>query len=158
MTNIFMNIIYSKKRFSIASYFKYLNFVRKLHKTTPNLSILWDIANFIKTLELVSFYDNSKNSLISSPRSYPKMTENGFVVHDPNVELKYKLDLDENLITIEINRIKGTNYKSTLRFHDGNNDIEMTRDEQELLLNIVNITMLSVEKIFKEAWKAKKVY
>lgn len=158
MRNIFMNVIYSKRRFSIVSYIKYLNFIRKLHKTTPDLSILWDIANFIKTLELVSFYDNSKNSLISSARSYPKLTENGFVVHDPRVELKYKLDLDDNLITIEINRLKGTNYKSTLRFHDGNKEIEMNRDEQELLLNIVNITMLSVEKIFKDAWKSKKVY
>lgn len=155
--NIFMQQIYAKKRFGLIQYFKYRKFVKSLRKVMPNFGMLWQIADFIKLLEQVYFYDNgitSTEKLFSSLKY--KDGENGFIVRSEGSNIIFKLFEEDQLIVVELERKFGNKLKSSMRFYE-ERDSRLNKNDEMLLSNIIDTTMDAVISVLKEYYKIRKV-
>lgn len=155
--NIFIEPIYKKKKFNIIEYIKYRKFLHSLKTTMPNFGMLWQIADFIKILERVYFYNNSPRNAhgMYSSLKYDN-GENGFCVFTDDVNIKYKLNDACQSITIELERLQGNKVKSNMTFNP-NETYDLSDLDEELLIQITDITMNSVIKLVKTYYKIKKV-
>ena len=142
--NKYMAFLFNKRSLwtikGLKNHFALKSFKRRCLKSSPSFGDLWEIADFIKYMELVFFYDNSsrKNGLYSSPKGYQEGT-NGFTIRTDDVWIKIKLYSDNAGIMIETERLIGNNLKSSISLVNGNWADEYDDYDEALLNNIISI-------------------
>lgn len=135
--NSFIKLIYDKEEYSFSNFFRYHIHKRKVKKFKKNiydskfdLSMLNNIAEFIKYAETVFFFDNSFNNTIGlySSRNY-EPGENGFKIsnspYSKDCDITVKLISSNDTIYhayVEVKRKGGSQTITTFEF-DGDNDL-----------------------------------
>lgn len=142
--NIFMRHIYGKQKSwwkNLKPRREYKKFLKSLKSVSPDFSMLWNIADFIKELELVYMYDNStKHDGLYSSNGY-NPGENGIKYTSDDLSFVIKLFSDDTRVVIEIDRHKGNQIRGKLEFigNDWVGDHDIC--DEMLLENIVNRLM-----------------
>ena len=152
-----MNFIYMKrmskgfKKFT--NWLAYRIFLHDLKTTSPDFNMLWQFADFIKMLEIASWYDNAKHNVAFSSKDYNN-GENGFIINKENEKLKviFKLTEKNNNIALSIIRDYGHKRSNDLSFK--NKEIEMEHGVDELLmLHVIDITTEVMIILLEEYYK-----
>lgn len=150
--NLFIEPIYYKKK-GLIHWIKHKLFLRKLDNLHPGFDVLWQIADFIKLLERVYMYDNSKlGNKLSSSIKYNN-NENGFVINCNDYEVIIKLFLDTRETAVEILRFKGNKIKSSYLFDE--NTVIPDIESEQILVFIIELIMTSVKALFIEYYDKK---
>ena len=151
--NIFMRMIYDKnKTFILFRWFKYRKFLRQLDKSAPSFDLLWQIADFIKLLETVYFYDNSSTNELYSSNNFDS-SENGFVIRKEGRTIRVKLYEYTREIALEVSY--STKNTIAMKFRDGENIDFKNEEHMYLILNVENIIMDTVKELFIKYYKMK---
>lgn len=155
--NIFIEHIYSKKKYNLINWIKYRLFLRKLDKVVPNFGMLWQIADFVKILEKVYMYDNSTNSELYSSPKYNE-GENGFILNirensDVIVTINMKMYSDSETIDVELRRVKGNKMTTKMRLHE--DSIINNTDDKQLIININDWIMNAAKKLVVRYYNLK---
>ena len=164
-TNRFIAMIYEKQEFSWKNFFKYHKHIRQLrkfknmiYKGSPDFWTLWEMSDFIKFAEDAFFYDNSlSNSHIGlySSRNY-KPNENGFkITNSPysdkcNIIVKLSNINDSQKVTVEVDRLVGSNTKSILQFKNNQwiKESDNTDVNEIILDNVIDIINTCILQLF----------
>ena len=158
MENMFMGIIYRKMMSTnpyqkFRSWLSYKKFLIDLNKTSPDFDMLWHFADFIKLLEMTSWYDNSKHNIAFSSKDFAK-GENGFIINkeNPKMQVVFKLyDKNEN-IAMSIKRDYGHKRNSEISFANRELVLETSEDEI-LMLNVIKIITDTMGILLKEYYE-----
>jgi len=158
MENMFMDIIYKKmmtisKYQKIKNWFYYKKFLYDLNKTSPDFNMLWQFADFIKTLEITSWYDNSIHNIVFSSKDFTK-GQNGFIINkdSPKMQIIFKLYSKNENITMSIKRNYGHKKNSEISFT--NRELVLDTPEDEILmLNIIKIITDAMGILLKEYYE-----
>ncbi len=158
MENMFMDIIYKKmmpakiyQRFKNWLYYK--RFLMDLNKVSPDFNMLWHFADFIKLLEITSWYDNSKHNSVFSSKDYSK-GENGFIINreNPKMQIVLKLYSKNESISLSIKRDYGHKKNSEISFINQQLELETPEDEI-LMLRVIKIITDTMIILLKEYYK-----
>ncbi len=158
MENMFMDIIY-KKMMTTNIYQKFKNWIyyRKfmigLNKISPDFEMLWHFAEFIKLLEITSWYDNSKHNIAFSSKDYSN-GENGFIINkeSPKMQIIFKLYSKNERISLSIKRDYGHKKNSEMSFINRELVLETPEDEI-LMLMVIRIITDTMGTLLKEYYK-----
>ena len=135
--------------------FQFISFLRSLKHISPDLNMLWTIADFLKLLKIVYFYNPSiKEDYISY---YDTKIEDatGFVIVENNIEIKFILRMTHPNITIEIrDRNDYKTIMSRIKFDDGCAEIRNQTDG-EIFNSLNNLIMDKVSLLLKEYYDKK---
>ena len=120
-------------------FFKTIEYYRKL---VPDYHVMKDIVIALQELELVFMYDNSMNSTIYSLNTSKTKSSNsmGFVIDNDDLKLTISLDHladDGDIISIVLNRKKGTKIETKMRFRDGEGDEYIVTKKDEMIFAII---------------------
>lgn len=133
-----MDIIYKKmmvinKYEKLKSWLSYKKFLRDLDKTSPDFDMLWHFGDFIKLLEITSWYDNSKHNIAFSSKDYAS-GENGFIINkeNPKMQIVFKLYNKNENIVMSIKRDYGHKKNSEISFI--NRELVLDTPEDEILM------------------------
>ena len=158
MENMFMDIIYKKmmpakiyQRFKNWLYYK--RFLMDLNKVSPDFDMLWQFADFIKILEITSWYDNSKHNIAFSSKDYSN-GENGFMINkeDPKMQIIFKLYSKNERISLSIKRDYGHKKNSEMSFI--NRELVLENPEDEILmLKVIKIITDTMGILLKEYYE-----
>ena len=154
-TNVFMEPIYKKSNrlFGIPSK-RFLNkTIKFLRITMPNFALFWQIADFIKILEKVFFYNNSISNSMYSSLNYADC-ENGFKFKNDDVSITVKLYEDSEKIAIDIHRLKGNELKSSMIF-DSKKNTKLSKIDSALLESTINCILEECIYLMKYYYKMK---
>jgi len=154
-TNIFMDPIYKKSNrfFGIPSKHFLNKTIKYLRGTMPNFALLWQMADFIKLLETVFFYDNSQTSSMYSSINYDD-GENGFRFKNDTVSITIKLYERSETIGIEIHRSKGNKINSSMSFNS-NDNTSLNEKDSALLDFVVNCVVEESIHLMKTYYNMK---
>jgi len=153
-----MDIIYKKMmpakiypRFKNWLYYK--RFLIGLNKISPDFEMLWHFADFIKLLEITSWYDNSKHNIVFSSKDYSK-GENGFIINreDPKMQIVLKLYSKNENISLSIKRDYGHKKNSEISFINQQLELETPEDEI-LMLRVIKIITDTMGILLKEYYE-----
>jgi len=158
MENMFMDIIYKKMmpvkiypRFKNWLYYK--RFLIGLNKVSPDFEMLWHFADFIKLLEITSWYDNSKHNSVFSSKDYSK-GENGFIINreNPKMQIVLKLYSKNESISLSIKRDYGHKKNSEISFINQQLELE-TQEDEILMLKVIKIITDTMGILLKEYYE-----
>ncbi len=158
MENMFMDIIYNKmmainKYQKLRSWLEYKKFLKDLEKTSPDFDMLWQFADFIKLLEITSWYDNSKHNIAFSSKDYAN-GENGFMINKetPKMQIIFKLYTKNENIVMSIKRDYGHKRNSEISFANRELILETPEDEI-LMLNVIKTITNTMGILLKEYYE-----
>lgn len=160
--NYFIEPIYARKHkgFSFRERRKLKKFIKKLKKTSPNFNMLLEIYHFIRILSDVYSYPNSEkntDSILFTAEKYGSIKSDAcFCVRRGSLCITYNLWLDNSWIEIvKSNDFRDSKSPATrFKFKDGESIIENI-DQENILLNIITITMDAVSELVEYYWKNK---
>ena len=153
-----MDIIYKKMmpvkiypRFKNWLYYK--RFLIGLNKVSPDFEMLWHFADFIKLLEITSWYDNSKHNSVFSSKDYSK-GENGFIINreNPKMQIVLKLYSKNESISLSIKRDYGHKKNSEISFINQQLELE-TQEDEILMLKVIKIITDTMGILLKEYYE-----
>jgi len=158
MENMFMDIIYKKmmainKYQKLRSWIEYKKFLMDLEKTSPDFDMLWQFADFIKLLEITSWYDNSKYNIAFSSKDYAN-GENGFMINKetPKMQIIFKLYTKNENIVMSIKRDYGHKRNSEVSF--ANRELVLkTAEDEILMLNVIKTITNTMGILLKEYYE-----
>lgn len=164
-TNTFMNLIYEKVKLTPFNIFKYLSHRRKLKKfrkhilnCSPDFSLLWRMADFIKYAEEIFLYDNAqKNGHLYSSRGYTA-GQNGFRITDETKIITVKLYSDTQRVILELKRQIGSKLDTSLSFTADNWDDPPSAYEEMLLEQLIDCITTEILKLFDECYNKRVMY
>ena len=159
-TNMFINMIYGKKKKSVFGFLGYLLYKRKVNKfrnkileISPSFEVLWEMSNFIKLAEEIFFYDNNVDGSLYSSRSY-RDGENGFKINDICTVI-VKLYEDKKRVNLEIKHNNGVELLSRYSFKDSEWTTDPTIYDEMVLEQIIKIINKHIIDLFDMCYRAR---
>lgn len=131
------------------------NFKKYISKISPDFKMLWCIADFIKTLEILYMYHNVETAplYLFIPK---KSNVRSFRVNFSDFYIEYTLYEDDMNINCKIRRSWNTEAKSDISFKDGE-CIMKTRADEILMFTMIDLTMQMVYNIFDETYNKARI-
>lgn len=154
MKNMFAEWLYSYRKFNIIRHIKFELFIRKLNKVAPDFDMLWQIANFVKILEVVFMYPNNKKSTLNSIDKYEHGV-NGFSFTHLNTQFKFKLFEEDKHIHIDIVSTVDGKLKSAIKFKNGDASVITNEHDEQLFININDWLMNTVIIVLRHYYYRK---
>jgi hypothetical protein len=151
-----MEQIMKRKKFSLIEYFKHKNFVNTLYNGSPSFGTLWQMADFVKTAEIVYFYDNNSNMPIYSSNGYLP-GQNGLKFEVEDATIIYKLYSDDQRVVLHIQRKKGNKITDEFTFEGDQWTTEFTEFDDLLVDYVIQNTMTIFIEFFEHYYKNKFV-
>lgn len=126
--NEFMNWVVNYKPTNLLFVIKFYLYKKRLKNTVPDFYMLWHMVEFINTLEILFYYDNSNNSIFYA---VPSKNKDRVSLHIKEIDYSLSVSLDKSTKFININlaRTKGRKLISSMGFEDGSYTIESIEDE-----------------------------
>lgn len=153
-------MVYKSKR--VKNIFKFIRnklsinrFKKKILSGSPSFGLLWKMADFIKSAEIIFFYNNSTNNTeigLYSSRKYPS-GQNGFRVTTADITITIKLISESKRVMVEICRASG--YNNTFAFANEFWDQNYTEIDELTLDRIISIINSRILLLFE--WCCEKM-
>lgn len=155
--NIFIDLLYD---LSVAkSVFKksickskIKRFFNKLEKSSPDFTMLWNIASFVKRAEEIYYYDNnidkqSDTLALYSSRNY-SATDNGFKITTKNNILIVKLFSNTTRVVIDDEHLSGSKIKSHFVFEYEQWKSNHNKYDEMILEEIIKLIVSHTKELF----------
>lgn len=155
--NIFIECINDKPKSNFISKLRYKRkmkyFISNIEKCSPDLGLLWKMADFIKLCEEVYFYDNNPDNPAMGLYSSKKYEagQNGFKIKDEDLGIIILIKLNSNTkyVYLEIHRLK-TGLNTTFSFKNNGEDKSAQSVYSEILIEeVVKIITSKIISLFK---------
>ena len=118
-------------------FFKWWRFRRlkkKISTLSPDFNMLYAIAEFVRSLEIIYNYPNNEYCKMYSLNSKSKESSMNLFINVTNGYIEYQLSYP-NIITVKMHRNTGNKLMSQWRFADG--ECELVNKETEMLMEII---------------------
>ena len=161
-TNIFIDMIYGKKKKSVFGFLSYLFYKRKVNKfrnkilaISPSFEVLWEMSNFIKLAEEIFFYDNNIEGALYSSRSY-RDGENGFKINEMDIcTIVVKLYEDKKRVSLEIKHNNGLELLNRYSFKNSEWTTDPSIYDEMILEQVIKIINKHIIDLFDKCYNAR---
>lgn len=156
--NMFIKPIFDKKhKHYLPSYIELKKLLKKISKTSPSFDMMMEMYEFIKLLEVIYMYGNDENHYLFSA-TVPKGYDAAMIYVENNFEIKFVLREEDREINIQTRRTSRSSNANTrnIKFHEGDNVINGTEDEQAFLF-IIACLMNGLSELITYYYNNKKL-